>query len=493
MTTKRSEQIISLINAGNYAKAEKLCLKRLKKKSKDCETLNILGGLYLTINNINNAFRILKKARKICKNHIHIQNNLGEAYRRAGKPEQAFAEFNASLAIAPNQSTPQNNIGAIYYQRKEYSNAAKYFKKAIMLRPDFAQAIDNLALTYRGMGKLDDAAQLHIKANNVDDSLRCVYLNLVKTLMFLHSTDDVCNVALSALEEKTFNREEICDLHITLATVFWLTDQQEQLEFIFSSCPAPDKLDDTYHNIKNITAYYSLLHSLLTHKSAHPHHYQGNPTAPLFFIGDSHALSPANVVVKLNNVEYRVLASIITGCKAYHLGRNIKDEYKESLKKLLAAYPPSSKIIFGFGEIDCRRDEGFFHLHKTKQKDYRATVPKTVERYFNFVLQNALQYKHYIYFYGVPAPLESLLSTLSHADRAISINIIALFNSSLKLLCQKNSIPFLDTYALTANQEGYSNNKYHLDDYHLKPLIINDLFKSHHRSFKNFPKENLFP
>ena len=478
MTTKLSEQIISLIKAGNYAKAEELCVKRLKKNSKDCDTLNILGGLYLTVNDMSSAFRILKKARKICKNHIQIQNNLGEAYRRAGELEQAFTEFKTSLAIAPNQSTPQNNIGTIYYQRKEYANAIKYFQKAIKLRPDFAQAIDNLALAYRGMGILDDAVQLHIKANNTDDSLRCVYLNLVKTLMFLHSTDDVCNVALSALEKKTFNQEEICDLHITLATVFWLTDRQEQFELIFSSCPAPDRLDNTYHNIKNITAYYSLLQSLRTHKSSHPHQYQGNPTAPLFFIGDSHVLSPANIVVKLNNVEYRVLASIITGCKAHHLGRDIKDEYKESLKKLLAAYPPSSKIIFGFGEIDCRREEGFYHLHKTEQKDYRTTVPQTVEKYFNFVLQNALLHKHYIYFYGVPAPLESLLSTLSHADRAISIDIIALFNSSLKLLCQKNTIPFLDTYALTANRKGYSNNNYHLDDYHLQPSIINDLFKS---------------
>lgn len=477
MATKLAAKIVSLINTGRYAEAAQLCLKRIKKKPRDCDTLNKLGGIYLLTNDLNAAFRVLKQARKFCRKNDQVRANLGEAYRRSGDFEQAFNEFKSSIALNPQQSSSHNNLGALYYQQKDYPNAVKHFEKAIQIRPSYAQAIDNLALCYRAMGSLDEAAQLHLQANELDNLLNCVYLNLAKTLMLLHSTDDVCQVILTAMDNCKFSQEELLDLYITLAIVSWLTDQQQQLELILASCPAPSEIDPGYHNIKNITAYYSFLKVLLSSRSENSQYYRGDPLAPLFFIGDSHALSPANTVITLEKKEYRILSSVIIGCKAYHLGRKENDEYKESVKKLLAAYPIHSKVIFGFGEIDCRPEEGFFHIYKTKQDDFKHSVPLTVEHYFNFVVQIASQYDHHLYFYGVPAPVEALLESLSTKDQSIVKNIVTLFNESLKTLCQQSNIQFLDTYRATSDLTGGSNNKYHIDNYHLHPSTIKHLFE----------------
>lgn len=476
-----TSKIEKLISEGNYAKAEQLCIKRIKKKPSDCDTLNNLGSIYFTTNKTDAAFHILKKARKLCKNHPQICNNLGELYRVTGDSNSAITEFEASLAINSQQSGPYNNIGALHYEQREYTLAIQYLEKAIAIRPDFAQAIDNMALCYREMGMLDEAAKLHLRANEIDSSLSCVYLRLAKTLLFLHSTDDVGHVVDTAMETCSYSQEELCDLYVTKAIVLWLTGELHLLELLLSSCPQPSELDNEYHNFVNISAYHSLLKTLLTYQKKNPQLYDGNPSTPLFFIGDSHALSPANIVITLDDEEYRVLSSVIIGCKSYHLGQDENNQYKESVQKLLAAYPVNSKIIFGIGEIDCRQNGGFFHIYKTKQIDYKESVPTTVERYFNFIINTAASLNHTLYFYGVPAPLETQLTKLFLIDeQAIIIDIIKLFNSSLKNLCLANNICFLDTYNLSSTPAGVSNKKYHIDAYHLQPSILKDLCKRYY-------------
>lgn len=472
-----ASKIDQLINEGNYAKAEQLCLKRIKKKPKDCDTLNNLGSIYFTTNKIDAAFHILKKARKLCTKHPQICNNLGELYRVTGDSKSAIREFEASLAISSRQSGPYNNIGVLHYEQREYTPAIQYFEKAITLKPDFAQAVDNMALCYRERGMLDEAARLHLRANEIDSSLSCVYLRLAKTLLFLHSTDDVCHVINTAIETCVFRQEELCDLYVAKAIVLWLTGEYHQLELLFLSCPKPSKLDKTYHNFVNISGYYSLLQKLSRYQKENPQLYEGNPSNPLFFIGDSHALAPANTVVTHNDEEYRVLSSVIIDCKTYHLGQVENNQYKESFRKLLAAYPAHSKIILGIGEIDCRHNGGFFHIYKSKQIDYKESVPTTVERYFDFITNSTATFNHTLYFYGVPAPVDTIISTLfSKDDQAIIKDIIQLFNSSLKNLCIKNNICFLDTYTQTTTPTGVSNKKYHIDSYHLQPSILQALF-----------------
>ena len=136
----------------------------------------------------------------------------------------------------------------------------------------------------------------------------------------------------------------------------------------------------------------------------------------------------------------------------------------------LDAIPNGSEVFLSFGEIDCRHDEGFISAIAKTGKPMRSLIEETTEGYVSWFLTNNQNNSHKLHFFNVPAPLYR--EELSKETNLTAAKIVETFNCCLKKNLYSNSAKMIDVYCLTRDEEGFSNKKYHCDDFHLDRRIL---------------------
>jgi tetratricopeptide (TPR) repeat protein len=322
---------------------------------------------------------------------------------------------------------------------------------------------------------LHEAIQKYLKANEINPSSTSEYVHLVQALAMSHVTDDALYVAEAGLKVAISPSIERLELLINYAIICWLSGKYDQakdaiVQSNFALLPAFNKSP----NIHSLRAFYGYLEKLLQIRSESAAIYEGEAGQAMFFVGDSHCLSPSETILQFQGQSYRVLSTLIKGCKAWHLGRSESNQFKRSIELLFKALPPGSKIIVGMGEIDCRVDEGILPAFLKKGLDFHMTIPQLVYAYVRFMTTLANQYNHSLIFYGVPALSQELGVTLEPEKVSLLSEIIDIFNDELRHTCQKSGWKILDVYGATIN-----NNMFHIDKYHLHPKTLGMVFQSH--------------
>lgn len=208
-----------------------------------------------------------------------------------------------------------------------------------------------------------------------------------------------------------------------------------------------------------------------------PGFYQNKNQNQIYFISESHGFSPCGATIEYQGVDYQVRSLFMLGAKIFHLIDDKNNKHKESLRVLLQGLSNKSKVVMGFGEIDCRQDEGIFmHCLKTEQ-DFHIVIEKMVNKYL-VMLQVLTQSNDLeLIIYGVPAPHQLNVFGLKWSQQKSFKALISYFNACLAKECQKLGFSVLDVYKLT-NQDGVSNLVYHIDEHHLKPETIKVLFNN---------------
>lgn len=181
------------------------------------------------------------------------------------------------------------------------------------------------------------------------------------------------------------------------------------------------------------------------------------------------------MTVEYQNKKQLIKSLFITGAKVHHFTQDAKHKCKASLNILLNGLPKGSCVVVGFGEIDCRINEGIFHYCTKYNRDYQQIIDVMVEKYINLLQVAAKENDLDIIVYGVPAPHPLVLNGVIEEQQEKFKRLIAYFNQQLKDGCRKSNMPFLDVYGLT-NKEGMSNLKYHCDAFHVEPNTVPTLF-----------------
>jgi len=122
------------------------------------------------------------------------------------------------------------------------------------------------------------------------------------------------------------------------------------------------------------------------------------------------------------------------------------------------------------GEIDCRATEGILPAFLKGEKDLSVIIQEQVEAYVSYVLHQTQQKEFDIYFYGVPAP--RLFIDVTNETMELLKNIVCLFNQVLQHYALTSGCKFIDIYQLTVGEDGLSDGRYHIDDFHLLPKCI---------------------
>ena len=193
-----------------------------------------------------------------------------------------------------------------------------------------------------------------------------------------------------------------------------------------------------------------------------------NKIKKIYHIGESHSLTFRDYIINDNDTSYVVKPTIIFGLKAWHLSQNNDNRFKSIFKEMIKLIPNNSKVLISIGEIDCRENEGIIDRHFKTSEKIEIIINNTINGYLELIQKYITDKNLDPYFISVPAPIINENSK----HKKLRISVVNTFNNSLKKNIQKFNGNYLDTYSLTSNKEGTSNNKFMIDEIHLHPKVF---------------------
>jgi tetratricopeptide (TPR) repeat protein len=227
-------------------------------------------------------------------------------------------------------------------------------------------------------------------------------------------------------------------------------------------------------SIRNEHAYYSAV-ALLLRAVPFPLPTIGEGLEPVYVVGDSHCLASAWQTVALRSgLRLLFIPRLVTGMKCWHLRPESNFYTKRNFESALRSVPDRARVVFVFGEIDCR--EGLLvAVEKGKYPSIEVGIEKAVQVYVK-ALETATRARGFKSFVHPVAPV-----------LPITRGVVIRFTSALRRsVAASSSLQYLDFFEhlLTPdggkNEPDFPNNpnligealrpEYELDGTHLHPV-----------------------
>ncbi len=157
---------------------------------------------------------------------------------------------------------------------------------------------------------------------------------------------------------------------------------------------------------------------------------------------------------------------------------------REKLDELLSLLDPNNRIMFCFGEIDCR---AHIILQSQKQnRSFEAITAEVVERYFSVILQTRTKGFDPIIWNVIPSAPTEINSRITvppqylfHGSCEERNRVTRHFNRTLKTLAESKGMKFLSLFDRLFLKDGSVNQSYFSDEIHLSqkamPLVLKSL------------------
>ena len=152
-------------NRGQYKIAIDEANKALSTNPSYAPAYNVLGLVYMNLNEDKLAKENFERALEIAPNDPETHNNFGWflCQRMPEQMDQAMKHFMTALEDSL-YSTPEmsnTNAGTCELSRGSYKSAERFFQKALVLKPEYSQALIGMAETNFMSGNLP-AARLNL-------------------------------------------------------------------------------------------------------------------------------------------------------------------------------------------------------------------------------------------------------------------------------------------------------------------------------------------
>ena len=497
--------IVQLYNNGQITEGITECERLIKIYPYDFYIFNFLGIFFHALKKYNQAEKFYKISTEINGITSEIWSNFSVTQHSLGKYDEAIKSSEKALALQANNAKALNNLGNAYFAKKEFNKALEVLKQSLLIQPNDFCALNNLGNTYQRLSKYEMALENLLKAKKINNkhpdllyNIGCAYRDLGN---FNLSIDNyIKSVQLDQNDSKAF----IALMAVSLQLGLWKNYKNEFINFIglnndrsinyFFSIynlihsflvndlnKAEEEIsnlkkyleEDTFLNItedkdkKFIYAYYKLINRMLNSKVNNKSKLK-NKINKIYHIGESHSLTFRDCTINDNNSSYVIEPTIIFGLKAWHLSQKNDNRFKSIFKEKIKRIPNNSKVLISIGEIDCRENEGIIDRHFKTDEKIEIIINNTINGYLELIQKYITEKNLDTYFISVPAPIINENSK----HRKLRISVVNIFNTCLKKSIQKFNGNYLDTYSLTSNKEGTSNNKFMIDEIHLHPKIF---------------------
>jgi len=465
----------TLHKLGKLEEAEKSHIKAIKLRPNFAESYNNLGNTLKELGKFEEALESYKKAIVFKKNYYEAYNNLGVIFKQLNRSEEAIAIFKKAIVLKPNYVLAHFNLGLTLKQLGQLVEAKEFYRKAIEIKPDYAEAYFNLGVTLKKLGELEEAEIFYRKAIKLDPNYSEAMLDLSSLLDYMNNLDGAI-ILLEKIMEIDVGKTRL-KAAINLAIFKFLEDDIKMSnKFLKESSNIQEILD---FESKNYLAYWKYLIKIIgMHGNLSQDNSNIRPIKTLYVIGESHSLVSHRLQIKASKDNFRCRALLIKGCKQWDLGESKKNQYKCKFEALFKSLHNSSKILLSIGEIDCRLDSGIIkHKNKYPEKDILNLISNTIGNYLSYIYKVNSSCKHNIIIQGVPCPNIDT-TNISKENIEQLINLIREFNILLKRKSTEIGYGFLDVHKLTNRGDGFSNQRWHIDQYHLSPEGMREAWQS---------------
>ena len=474
----------SFYYAKNYDEAMSLCNKILAKKPKILKARQLLAICYQELNKQDLALSEFKTALNYHPNDAFLLNNIGNYYLGIQKYKTAINYLQKAIEVDSMFAPAYSNLGVCQQEIGMFEQAESNYKKALLYEVNtdrndsyLAEFNQNLGSLYIELGEFELANQYLTKSLEINPQQGGIYFHILSLMMYQHRYQDALEVADMGILSQNLSDIQLCELLVGKATLFWLFDNVEEAYQAISLSEGVYTDNTNYSNITNLTTFHRYLKLLIEYKIKNPEFYQTQASQEIYFISESHGFAPAGATIQYKDELHSIKSLFIRGAKVFHIGKAEQNKYKVSLLKIFDGLEAKSKIVLGFGEIDCRSNEGIINYCLKTEESYQKVIEKTVNQYINLVTSEAQKKHHELIIYGVPAPHPSVVAAMENLEhQELFKNIVEYFNGYMRKTCVDKNIEFLDVYHLT-NDNKASNLKYNIDVYHMLPHTIIELFK----------------
>jgi tetratricopeptide (TPR) repeat protein len=463
-----------------------------------------LGNALKQQGRLEQAIERYRRALELRPDYAEAHLNLGVALMEQGKEREAEDHYRHALSVNPRFPEALMNLAIVLQHRGEFAEAVAHYRRAVELRPNYAVAHFNLGNALLERGNLNEALARYQHAlaitagvapptrgftpiESVREAVnrtRALYpgeepcfMNLVRANCWRTPAQDWRLLCAAALEQTNLSEASRFELLVRTGIGQWLGDDRTALtDTLRATGEASAAIGETRaREIKNSRAYANFLANLSRHAATGPS--ASDPAAPeVAVVGDSHSLSFHGIAIDLAGPSHRASAHLVMGCKAWHLANPEPNLYKWRLRAILDALPENSPIICCFGEIDCRLDEGILPYYRRTGGDLEQLISDETSRYAAYLAVAAAPRRLKPIVVGVPAPhLDALAAEHPDAgadDKSLLIDIIKVFNMSLRRATEQHGFRMVDVFADSAGPDGKASGEQHVDPYHLKPEAL---------------------
>ena len=228
--------------------------------------------------------------------------------------------------------------------------------------------------------------------------------------------------------------------------------------------------------IKNTQVFFLYAAYLCNFRRKHSELYispTGKKPATLVALGESHALSLANLHTPWAGQPCKALTAFVMGVKMFHLAELKSSYHGECVRLHLESFKRKPvHLLLTIGEIDCRPDEGIWPLHRKNGRSLDELITRTVAGYIDFLQQTLVDTRLLgVTIQGIPAPGYALVDDKDPGDIRGFVAMIRLVNNCLRKKTLAAGYRFLDVHSATVGDDGRGNGHWHLDGYHLSPAF----------------------
>jgi len=502
------------------------CDKAIEIDAGNKKYYNHRGSLLYELKKYGLAQECYEKAIDIDLNCVEAYINLGVLLQREGKLEESIGYYKGAIRINPESSKAYCNYGVVLHELERYgesiamydaslcydenfspahvnrgnalrevgdlSGALESYDKALNIDPFFVEAYVNRGITLKELGELNGALVDYDKAIELNVDCQEAYYNRANVLQQLFRYDEAINSYEDAILLNPNSFQTYQNYGYTLTLMRMQSDALKKyknaialvsdhpvvninLSIIYWVNGNLDEVSECLGNIDNLQGmsqkelgfvrpYRIFLSALVSYRNNNRDLYVGRgDERALHLIGESHSLTPANIIVNIEGDKYRVVPHPIIGCKAWHLANENQNKYKLQFEKIVEMIPSGDKVVIIVGEIDCRNDEGIIKHHKKTNDDLFVAISELSSSYVDYVSMLFVGKGSDLMFAGVPA-----MPSIYKGSGEILSNTITMFNSGVMENSIDKGCGFLDLYARTYGKPEQS----FLDDYHLQPDVF---------------------
>jgi protein O-GlcNAc transferase len=184
-TTPPPVEVKNLINLYNHKRlleAAALGEELARKYPKASLVYDVLGAVYMALENLNKAIENYQKLLLLDSKHTEALNNMGMALYDQGRFNEAIASLNSAVKIEPDFADAHYNLGNALAQVGELEKAAESYRNCLAISPADAQVLSNYGNVLKDCGEFDRAITCYSKAIKIQPNYAAAYNNMGNVL-----------------------------------------------------------------------------------------------------------------------------------------------------------------------------------------------------------------------------------------------------------------------------------------------------------------------